>query len=83
VVSFTPRPIYPQGKSPCDQFYRRLGGPQIRFGNGGEKKNSQPLPGIENPIIQLLAQIYTTELTRLLLLVCTEEFVLELVYFPF
>jgi hypothetical protein len=29
-------------------------------------KNSQSLPGLEPPIIQLLAQRYTTELPRLL-----------------
>jgi hypothetical protein len=39
VVSFTPRPLYPQGKS--------------RPGRGGEEKNSQRMPGLEPPIIQL------------------------------
>jgi hypothetical protein len=34
---------------------RRVGGSQIRFGCGGEEKNSQPLPGIESPIIQSVA----------------------------
>jgi hypothetical protein len=29
-----------------------LGGPQSRSGRGGEEKNSQPLPGLEHPIIQ-------------------------------
>jgi hypothetical protein len=43
---------------------RRLGGPQRRSGRGGEEKNSQPLPGLESPIMQLVAQCYTTELTR-------------------
>jgi hypothetical protein len=28
VVSFTPRPLYLQGKSPLHPFDRRLGGPQ-------------------------------------------------------
>jgi hypothetical protein len=28
----------------------------------GEEKNSQPLPGLEPPIIQTVAQCYTTEL---------------------
>jgi hypothetical protein len=45
---------------------RRLGGPQSRSGRGGEEKNSQPPLGIEPPIIPLLAQSYTTELSRLL-----------------
>jgi len=44
---------------------RRLGGPQSRSGHGGEEKNSQPLPGLEPPIIQPVAQNYT-ELSRLL-----------------
>jgi hypothetical protein len=53
---------------------RRLGGPQSRSGHGGEKKNSQPLPGLEPPIIQPLAQRYTTELSRLLkLTLCIEN----------
>jgi hypothetical protein len=47
VVSFTPRPLYPQGKSPWYSLDRRLGGPQSRSGRGGEDKNSQPPPGIE------------------------------------
>jgi hypothetical protein len=42
-----------------------LTGPQSRFGRGGEEKNSQPLPGLESPIIQPVAQRYTTELCRL------------------
>jgi hypothetical protein len=31
----------------------------------GEEKNSQPFPGLEPPINQLVAQRYTTELSRL------------------
>jgi len=55
VVSFTPRPLYPQGKSPRYALDRRLGGPQNRSGYGGEKKNSQPLPGLDPPtFLQLL-----------------------------
>jgi hypothetical protein len=45
---------------------KRLGGFQCRFGHDGEQKNSQPLPGLEPPIIQPAAQRYTTELSRLL-----------------
>jgi hypothetical protein len=45
---------------------RRLGGPQSQSGRGGEEKNSQLLPGLEPPIIQPVAQRYTTELSRLL-----------------
>jgi hypothetical protein len=65
VVSFTPRPLYPQGRSPWYPLDRKLGGPQSRSGRGGEEKNSQPLPGLEPPIIQPVAQRYTTEHSRL------------------
>jgi hypothetical protein len=51
----------PQGKSPWHPLDRRLGGPQSRSGRGGEEKTSQPLPGFEPPIIQAVAQRYTTE----------------------
>jgi hypothetical protein len=44
---------------------RGLGGPQSRSGCCGELKNSQLLPGLEPPIIQSVAQRYTTELSRL------------------
>jgi len=43
VVSFTPRPLYTQGKSLWYLLDRRLGGPQSLSGRGGEEKNSQPL----------------------------------------
>jgi hypothetical protein len=42
VVSFTPRPLYLQGKSHQYPLDRKLGGPQSRSGRGGEEKNSQP-----------------------------------------
>jgi hypothetical protein len=68
VVSFTPRLLYPQGKSPWQQpLDRRLGGPQSRSGRGGEEKNSQPLPGLKPLIIQPAAQRCTTELSRLVI----------------
>jgi hypothetical protein len=38
VVSFSPRPLYPQGKSPWYPLDRRLGGPQSQSGYGGEEK---------------------------------------------
>jgi hypothetical protein len=65
VVSFTIRLLYPQGKSPWYPLDRRLGGPQSRSGHSGEEKNSQSLSGLEPPIIQTVAQRYTTELSRL------------------
>jgi hypothetical protein len=46
VIRFTPRPLYPQGKSSWYPLDRRLGGPQSYSGHGGEEKNSQPLPGL-------------------------------------
>jgi hypothetical protein len=36
---------------------KRLGGLQSRSGRGGEKKKSQPLPGLEPPIIQPVATV--------------------------
>jgi hypothetical protein len=38
VVSFTTRPLYPQGNSLGYLLDRRLGGPQNRSGRGGEEK---------------------------------------------
>jgi hypothetical protein len=64
VVSFTLRPLYPQGKSLWYPLDRMLGGPQNLSEHGGEEKNSQPLPKIEPPISQPIAQRYTTELSR-------------------
>jgi hypothetical protein len=64
-VSFTPRPLYPQRKSPQHPLDRRLGGPQSRSGLGGKEKNSQPLSGLETPIIQSVAQRYTAEISGL------------------
>jgi hypothetical protein len=59
-----PRPLYLQGKSPWYSLDRRLGGPQSRSGRGGEEKNSQPLPGLEPPIIQPIAQRHSTDRSR-------------------
>jgi hypothetical protein len=39
---------------------------QIRSGQGGEEKNSQPLPGLELPIVHPVAQRYATSLSLLL-----------------
>jgi hypothetical protein len=47
VVSFTPQPLYSQGKSICYPLDRRLGGPQSHSGRGGKEKNSQTPPGTE------------------------------------
>jgi hypothetical protein len=55
VVSFTPRTLYPQGKSPWCPLGRRLGGSKSRSRRGGEERNFQPLAGLELPIIQPVA----------------------------
>jgi hypothetical protein len=59
-----PLPLYPQGKSPWYPLDRKLGEPQSQSGHSGVEKNSQPLSGLEPSIIQLVAQCYTTELSR-------------------
>jgi hypothetical protein len=51
-----PWPLYPQEKSPWYPTDRRLGGPQSQSECSGEEKNSQPLTGLEPPIIQPVAQ---------------------------
>jgi hypothetical protein len=66
VVSFTPRQLYLQGKSSSYPLDRRLDGPQSRSGCSGKEKNSHPLSGLEHPIIQPVAQRYTTEVSRFL-----------------
>jgi hypothetical protein len=66
VVSFTLRPLYPQGRSPSYPLERRLGWLQILSEHGGEEKNSQLLPVFEPPFIQPVVQRYITELSRLL-----------------
>jgi hypothetical protein len=47
VLSFTPRPLHSQGKSPWYSLDRRLDGPQSRSGRSAEEKNSHSPPGIE------------------------------------
>jgi hypothetical protein len=60
-VSFTSRPLYPQGKSLWYPLDRRLRGTQNRSGRGGEEKNSQPPPEPDprTPIVHPVAQRYT------------------------
>jgi hypothetical protein len=55
VVSFTPRPFYPRGKSPRYPLDRRLGGPQNRSGRGGEKKKIPATAGIRTAVVQPVA----------------------------
>jgi hypothetical protein len=44
---FTPRPLYPRGKSPRNALYWTLGGPQSWSERFGVKKNLVPRLGIE------------------------------------
>jgi len=62
LISFTLRPIYPQGNSSRFPLDERMDGPHKRFGHDGEEKYTQPLLVLEPQIIQSLAQRYTTEL---------------------
>jgi hypothetical protein len=58
MVSFTPRLFYPQGTNLWYSLNSRM--------DGLQSHSSQSLPGFEPPTIQLVAQRYTTELYRLL-----------------
>jgi hypothetical protein len=50
----------PPGKSPWYPSDRMLDGSEIQYGSGGVEKNFQPLPGLEPPIIQPVAQRHTS-----------------------
>jgi hypothetical protein len=56
-VSFTPRPLYPQGKSPRYPLARRPSGTQSQSRHGVEEKNSQPRweSNPDYPIVQPVA----------------------------
>jgi hypothetical protein len=61
IVSFTPQPLYPWGKSPQYPLHRRLGGPQSRSGRRGEEKDLDTT-GIRIPdtlVVQPVASRYT------------------------
>jgi hypothetical protein len=68
MVSFMPWPPYHQEKSSSYPLDRRISGPQSWSGYSGEEKNSQLLLGLEPPIIQFIAQHYTTELSQVLII---------------
>jgi hypothetical protein len=55
-----------QGKSPWYPLDRKLCWSQSLSGGGGEEKNSQPVLGLETPIIQPVIPCYTTEISWLL-----------------
>jgi hypothetical protein len=75
VVSFTPRPLYPRGRSPLYPLDRRLGGPQSRSGRHGEVKilestgtrTSTPRSSCPSPVT------IPTTLSRLHLTLCIGE----------
>jgi hypothetical protein len=73
VVSFTPRPLYPQGKRPWCPSDRRLGGPQSLSVNDVEEKNSQPSPGLERTILKWILGDVGCEDLDLLRLVSDDE----------
>jgi hypothetical protein len=74
VVSFAPRPLYPQGMSPWYPLGKRLGGPQSCSGRGGEEKNSQPPPPQDlnprTPIVQPIVQRYTNWVITAMCTIC-------------
>jgi hypothetical protein len=63
VVTFTPLPFYPQGKSPWYPLDGRLGGPQSRSGRCGEEKNLSPAG---NRTLAIHSVAIPTELCRAL-----------------
>jgi hypothetical protein len=63
-----PAALHP-GKSSWYPFDKRLAGLQNWSGRGGDEKNSEPLAELEPPIIQSVAQPYTTELYHEILIV--------------
>jgi hypothetical protein len=67
VVNFTPKQLYPRGKSHPYPFDRRLNGPQNRSGRHGEEKILDPT-GTRNQtplLVQPVASSYPTALSRL------------------
>jgi hypothetical protein len=71
VVSFTLRPLYPQGKSPWCPLDRRLDA--VKRIIPSHRRESNP----RTPIIQPIAQSYTTELSWLISsisLICSDYF---------
>jgi hypothetical protein len=63
VARFTPRKLYPQGKSPRYTLDRRLGGPQSRSGCGGLVENFEPPAGFEPRSSSPWSVVIPTELS--------------------
>jgi len=53
----------PPGKRPWYPLDRRLGGPQIQSGHGGEEKNSHLLPGLEAPCLKSIKKLILNEVS--------------------
>jgi hypothetical protein len=58
MVSFTPRPLYPQRKSPRYSLDRRTGEPQCRSGQRGEHFQSYRDSNCEPSVVQPVASRY-------------------------
>jgi hypothetical protein len=54
VVSFMLGLLYPQGKSPCYPYDRRMGEQQSWSGCGGEEKRNPFPSGNQTPVVQLM-----------------------------
>jgi hypothetical protein len=68
LVSFTPRPLYPRGKSPRYPLDMRFGEPQSQSGRSGEENNLLILLAIELRFLDRPASslvVISTELSRL------------------
>jgi hypothetical protein len=61
VVSFTPLPLYPRGKSPRYQFYTRLGRPPAPVWTTWRRENSWPYrdSNSDSSVVQPVASRYT------------------------
>jgi hypothetical protein len=66
VVGFTPRPLHSQGKILCYPLDREGGWAPEPIWTRWRRETFPALPGLELPIIQPVAQCYTTELSHLL-----------------
>jgi hypothetical protein len=71
MVSFTSRPLYPQGKSPRYPLDRRLDGPQNQSGRRGEETILAPIgtrtPAPRSPSLQPVA--IPTALSRVIIII--------------
>jgi hypothetical protein len=68
VVSFTPLPLYPREIDRDTHWIGGRIGPLADLDAVLKRKNSQPLSGLELPIIQPIAQHYTTEFYWILII---------------